>query len=155
MRVLVVEDQPVIAFALCDALEEHGHEILGPALSAEAASQLVSEIRPDVAFVDIDLEYPHAGLQLAHTLTERLGIPIIFTTGQLEVARRSSIAYGLLAKPFSMRDAVAALDAIQLVSTGHPVHGGAASLEIFAHDKFEGSGAKKHGADCEASQTQG
>lgn len=54
-RVLVVEDNPVIAFDIDDVLRDFGAEVVGPALDLETGLQLASEHSLDGAILDIDL----------------------------------------------------------------------------------------------------
>lgn len=79
-RVLIVEDEALLAMELEFALLDEGAEVIGPALSLEAALRLI-EAGPaiDCALLDVDLGgrdvYP-----AAHLLAQK-GIPIVFHTG--------------------------------------------------------------------------
>lgn len=79
-RVLVVEDETLIAMALRQGLEALGWEVLGPASTLlDARRLLTSAGRPDVAVLDVNL-----GDVLVYPLAEELqaqGVPIIFCTG--------------------------------------------------------------------------
>jgi DNA-binding response OmpR family regulator len=120
MLVLIVEDNSLLAFMLEDAITAHGHRVLGPALSADDALALVARERPTLALVDVDLEGPRSGIDLVRELHEHHGIPALFATGQLEqVCGDGSHALGVLAKPFSPDDAVAAVDAVAARLAGH------------------------------------
>ena len=113
MLVLIAEDNSLLAFMLEDALTAHGHRVLGPALSVEDALELVATDRPALALVDVDLEGPRSGIDLVRELHECYGIPSLFATGQLaQVCAGGTRALGVLAKPFSPDDAVAAVDAV-------------------------------------------
>ena len=80
-RVLIVEDDYLIADDLAYSLEDLGMEVVGPAPSVEAALQLLEDEgeRLDGAVLDINLRdqrvYP-----VANALTAR-GVPFVFTTG--------------------------------------------------------------------------
>jgi CheY-like chemotaxis protein len=78
-RVLVVEDEALIAFQVIDALEELGWEVVGPAASLAAALELAGEERLDGAVLDVNLRgsdvYPVA------RLLDARGVPLVFTTG--------------------------------------------------------------------------
>ncbi len=54
-RVLVVEDERLIALDVQDILEEWGCIVLGPVASAEAALQLIADDPPDLAVLDVNL----------------------------------------------------------------------------------------------------
>ena len=79
-RILVVEDETLIALALCDDLVELGWEILGPAASIEEAVRILANTPPpDIALLDVNLSG-----HLVYPLADQLradGIPFIFCTG--------------------------------------------------------------------------
>jgi CheY-like chemotaxis protein len=79
-RVLVVEDDMLLALELCDGLADLGFEIVGPAASIEEAIQILDQISlPDAAVLDVNLR---GGL--VYPLADRLeaqGVPFIFCTG--------------------------------------------------------------------------
>lgn len=78
-RVLIVEDEALLALDLQFAFEDEGAEVLGPALSLERAQQIVETQEIDLALLDVDIAgrevYPVAGMLL------KRGIPFIFHTG--------------------------------------------------------------------------
>lgn len=78
-RVLVVEDDYIIASDLAFVLEDRGVEVIGPAPSVEEALKLIAEVELDGAMLDINLgketSYP-----IADALTKR-DVPFIFVTG--------------------------------------------------------------------------
>ena len=78
-RVLIVEDEAIIAFGLEDMLEDIGHSPAGIAGDIEQAMAAVDRERPDLVMLDVNLRgrksYP-----LAHWLKER-AIPFVFATG--------------------------------------------------------------------------
>ena len=68
IRVIVVDDHPAIREALGDAIESKMDlELVGQAASAEAALQLIGEVEPQVAVVDVSLEDAH-GLDLVQNI---------------------------------------------------------------------------------------
>jgi CheY-like chemotaxis protein len=81
LRVLVVEDDYVIALDLARALDELGAQVVGPVSSAEEAVQLVREHDPqiDAAILDINLG-SHLVYPVADALRER-AVPFVFATG--------------------------------------------------------------------------
>jgi two-component system, response regulator PdtaR len=117
MRVLIVEDQPMIADIMAEALTEAGHEVLGPAYRSDDAMTLAADSRPTLAFVDIDLEKERAGLEVARRL-EALGTIVIFATAQDHAARASTHAIGLLSKPFLPSDAANSIPVVEAILAG-------------------------------------
>ena len=79
-RVLIVEDETLIAMELCNDLASLGWEILGPAATIEEARRLIAgKSSPDVAVLDVNL-----GGALVYPLAEQLrgqGVPLVFCTG--------------------------------------------------------------------------
>jgi DNA-binding response OmpR family regulator len=55
MRILVVEDDPLIALDLCDFLEGQGHVVIGPATSVGKALDLIQCEKPDAAVLDVNI----------------------------------------------------------------------------------------------------
>lgn len=102
MLVLIVEDDPIIGCASAAELEDAGHEVMGPAISAAEADDIVARRRPDLALIDINLEYAGAGVALAWRM-KAMGIACIFVSGQvLEARRNCEAALGMLHKPFDL-----------------------------------------------------
>jgi DNA-binding response OmpR family regulator len=79
-RVLVAEDEYLIAFDVCDALVRAGAEVLGPVPSVEDAAALLSrEVHIDAAVLDVNLRGDMI-FAVADALQDR-GIPLVFATG--------------------------------------------------------------------------
>lgn len=78
-RVLLVEDEALIAMALDDHLREAGLDMLGPAASMRAASAILAQETPDYALLDYRL-VDGAAERLAETLRAR-GVPFAWVTG--------------------------------------------------------------------------
>lgn len=78
-RILVVDDEWLIAALLEDMVHELGHDVVGPAPNVVQALQLIADDAPDAAVLDVSLDgarsYP-----IADALAER-GIPFVFLTG--------------------------------------------------------------------------
>jgi DNA-binding NarL/FixJ family response regulator len=72
LRSLIVDDNTHFLAAACDLLERQGVEVVGVASSGAEAVQLVGELHPDVALVDIDLGQ-ESGLEVARQLAEEAG----------------------------------------------------------------------------------
>ena len=78
-RILVVEDEALIAMDLQALLEEAGYSVLGPANSCEAALAIIEKDEPDVALLDVNLGRSDA-FGVAAVLVERK-TEVIFLTG--------------------------------------------------------------------------
>jgi DNA-binding response OmpR family regulator len=83
VRVLVVEDQPLIAMDLEDLLVSRGYAVLGPEATVAAALDCLTRVTPAAALLDIDLagetSFP-VGLEL-----KKRGVPFVFATGTARI----------------------------------------------------------------------
>lgn len=105
MRILLVEDDPILALLAEIALEEDGHEIIGPAYDVAQALDLAAQAQIDLALVDINLNGHDEGVDLARAFYEQFGLHALFVSGQIEVAKANTgYALGLLSKPYSPDD---------------------------------------------------
>ena len=78
-RVLIVEDEALIALDMEATLRQLGCEVLSPATSVGEAARLIESALPDAAVLDINLGQDKV-FTLADTLAER-GVPFVFVTG--------------------------------------------------------------------------
>lgn len=108
VKILVVEDEIVIAANICDSLEELGYEAFAPAINySQAVKQLETET-PDIVILDIQLAGSKDGIDLAWHIKENYDIPFIFLTSNSDPATVERVkkltppAY--LVKPFVKAD---------------------------------------------------
>jgi DNA-binding response OmpR family regulator len=109
-RILIVDDEPMIAMLAQDWLEDLGHEAIGPAYDLSTALHLANESM-DAAILDLSL-----GREKSYEVARRLrarAIPFAFATGHAPEAKGSEFEDAVtLPKPFSFetfRDVVAEL----------------------------------------------
>lgn len=108
IKILVVEDEIVIADNICDTLSELGYEVFEPAINYTEAVAALEEEHPDIAMLDIELAGSKDGIDLAWKIKEDYDIPFIFLTSNADprtVERAKKLtppAY--LVKPFSRDD---------------------------------------------------
>ena len=81
-RVLVVEDEALLAMELTDILEREGCRVIGPAASVARALVLLDERRLDAALLDLNLN-GESGLLVAVALSDR-GVPFMVVSGYCE-----------------------------------------------------------------------
>lgn len=79
LRVLVVEDEALVALDLEFTLLRHGFDVLGPAANVAEASRMLHEAAPDAAILDVNLGGEPV-FPIADALATR-GTPFVFTTG--------------------------------------------------------------------------
>ena len=103
-KVLVVEDERIVAEDLRESIEELGHEVVGLASDGETAIALAREHRPDVICMDIVIRGDLDGIETAARIQEELGISSIFMTAYSDsaiVARaKETSPAGYLVKPY-------------------------------------------------------
>ena len=105
MRVLIVEDEFLIAMELEMLLTDFGHEVVGTAATEAEALALAEDRRPEVATVDLRLQGGDRGDRLAFALREKHDIAAIMMSGNLdtETERKLQRCHPLafIGKPFS------------------------------------------------------
>lgn len=78
-RVLIVEDEVMVALELESILEDLGHQVVGIAADADIALRLAQD-RPDVALVDLNLRDGLTGASLGQQLAGEYGVKVVFLT---------------------------------------------------------------------------
>jgi AmiR/NasT family two-component response regulator len=113
MRVLIAEDDGIIAMALASRLRALGHEPLGPAADGQQAVGLAREQRPDLYLFDIDMPRLDGLAAAAELARQGLRRPVVAITGVDDPALvERSIATGVsayLTKPIDDRELDAAI----------------------------------------------
>jgi len=113
LRVMVVEDERVVARDLKACLEGLGYVVPALVTSGEAAIKQAAALRPDLILMDIRLEGTMDGIEAALQIWDSLQIPVIYTTGysdQATVERSlASTFFGYILKPVKERDLYLAL----------------------------------------------
>lgn len=79
-KVLILDDQQLIAYSLAAILEENGFEVVGPYANISSALEGVETLNPDVAILDINMGDGTTSEPLADILMEK-DIPFAFVTG--------------------------------------------------------------------------
>jgi len=110
-RILVIEDEPIVAIALQDMLETLGYEVVGPAFRLAAARTLAETEPLDAAILDVNMGDGDS-YAVARFLRTR-GVPYIFATGYgregLEAGHED---VAVLQKPYHQEQVAVALDAV-------------------------------------------
>src|SRR6476469_9812747 len=118
MVILIVEDEYFIGLALALVLAAAGHHTVGPATSADEALQLAQAERPELAFVDININGDRDGVDVARLLTEH-GTTCIFLTAQLDRARAArDVAVGVITKPYDPNALLQTVEVAADIRTG-------------------------------------
>ena len=103
-KILVVEDEAILAMDLQDKLTDLGYRVLAATGSGEAAVRMAAELRPDLVLMDIRLNGIMDGVEAGRQIGAQLQIPIVFMTAYSDEATmrraRSARPYDYLIKPF-------------------------------------------------------
>jgi len=106
-RLLVVEDEAIVAADLEDRLNRMGYNVVGTAESGEEAIQMARELKPDLVFMDIMLKGEMDGIEAAAVMREVQSVPVIFLTANSNdtVINRAKVSepFAYLLKPFDER----------------------------------------------------
>jgi two-component system, response regulator PdtaR len=134
MLILIVEDEPIVAWSLADALRESGHAVLGPTASSDEAIELCTRCTPRLALVDITLDGREEGISLARRLKNEMRIASIFMTAQPMLARENAdVALGLIQKPYLPQLVSRAIAVIDELRSGRAAHCSASAFEWFGN----------------------
>ncbi len=101
-RVMIIEDEPIIAADLTDIVSSLGHEVTGVARTHTEALTLGDEQAPDLILADIQLADNSSGIDAVNDLLKNMDVPVIFITAfpeRLLTGDRPEPAF-LISKPF-------------------------------------------------------
>lgn len=107
-RILIVEDQNIIAMDLKNRLTTMGYVVLATVADGEEAVAKAEEIRPDLVLMDIVLKGSMDGVQAAEQIQARCNLPVIYLTAHSDeqTLQRATLTepYGYILKPFEDRE---------------------------------------------------
>ena len=113
VRVVIAEDEAIIRLDLKETLDEEGYEVVGETGRGDKAVDLVRELRPDLAILDIKMPGMD-GIEAARLITkDRIcGVLVLTAFSQREVIEqaRDAGALAYLVKPFQKTDLVPAIE---------------------------------------------
>ncbi|MCW5746314.1 MAG: response regulator [Alphaproteobacteria bacterium] len=102
VRVLVIEDEAIIALDVAKVVRNAGHQVVGIAATEKAAVELAGTHAPDLVLADIQLQGKDNGIAAVREILKSATVPIIFVTGypeRLLTGQGVEPAF-VLAKPF-------------------------------------------------------
>ncbi len=107
-RILIVEDERLVAEDLAESLATEHFEVSAIVSSAERALEYLSRERPDLIMMDIRLEGTMDGIEAAECVRKQFNLPVVFLTAHADEAtlQRAMISepFGYLLKPFSRKE---------------------------------------------------
>jgi CheY-like chemotaxis protein len=117
LRILVVDDELLIADYVISVLEDAGHTVVGLAMTAEEALVLLRQTSVDVAVLDVTLKGDVDGVELARTIRRDHGLPHLFISGSGDPQTRqradATSPLAFLQKPFRDAQLLAALNTLR------------------------------------------
>ncbi|MBB3980769.1 DNA-binding response OmpR family regulator [Sphingobium fontiphilum] len=117
--ILIVEDEPLVAFDHEHHLAQAGYRVAGTVDSRDGAIAVLNGGGVDLIIADVGLQGARGGIEVARVASD-LGVPVLFATAACPLDARQW-AVGCLAKPFSQRDLIAAIETVEaLLANGAP-----------------------------------
>jgi DNA-binding LytR/AlgR family response regulator len=113
-KVLIIEDELIIAEDLKEILEQAAYEVIGMTTSWEDTLPILQEGLPDILLIDISIKGNIDGIQLANMIRERFNLPFIYITSYTTkpVIERAKLTkpYGYIVKPYKEQDVLISLE---------------------------------------------
>lgn len=114
LRVLIVEDEGLIAEELGERLSRLGMTVVATVDSADAAVASAAELRPDLVLMDIRIRGDRDGVQAATDIARTIDVPIVYLTAHSDRATldraRGTAPFGYVVKPFQERELLVAME---------------------------------------------
>jgi len=131
-RILIIEDEALVAMELRFVLEDLGHEVVGTAADARTARDLVRETEVDLALVDIHLSDGPTGIELGRELGQDQGVTVLFMTANPGMVRQGVAGtIGVLSKPTDEHAVETAVNYALRRRAGRPVEYAPPELQLF------------------------
>src|SRR4051812_11603760 len=113
-RILIVEDQRLIAADLANTLRKLGYEVVGNVASGEEAIGRSDQVRPELVLMDVRLRGEMDGIHAAEIIRDRFNLPVVFLTAYADeetiLRAKKTTPYGYLVKPFNERELRATIE---------------------------------------------
>ncbi len=107
-RILVVENERIVARSLRKQLTALGYEVVDSVASGKEAIQQAGELRPDLVLMDISLDGPMDGVEAAATIRTQFRLPVVYLTAysNKEILARAKVTepFGYILKPYEDRE---------------------------------------------------
>lgn len=114
LRILIVEDEPVIAENISMYLDNNDFEVSGIAYDSDEANDQLKNNTPDAAILDVNLESGEDGIDIARRINQEFRLPFLFLTSYsdkdtLQRAKKVNPS-GYIVKPFNEKTLLASLE---------------------------------------------
>jgi two-component system, response regulator PdtaR len=119
-RILIVEDEFIVALNLRQIMSNMGFEVIGIAPDAATAERL-AQAKPDIALVDLNLRDGHTGPQIGAKLSQEHGTSVLFLTANAaQLGEGVNGTIGVLSKPVDENSIESVLDFLVKHRVGEP-----------------------------------
>lgn len=112
-KILIVEDELLIAMDLKEVLEISGFEVIDVVTNGEDAVNAIGKYQPDIIMLDVFLKGGKNGMQLAETIKNKFKIPFYFVTANTDKSVYEKLvklgSHGIISKPFDEASLLAKL----------------------------------------------
>jgi signal transduction histidine kinase len=113
-RILIVEDESIVAMDMERRLRSLGYEVVGHVMRGDEAPDATAEARPDLVLMDIHLKGELDGIEAAEQIKREHRVPVIYITAYSDEAtlQRAKVTepYGYILKPFQEREIHSAIE---------------------------------------------
>src|SRR6186997_1776431 len=113
-RILVVEDQRLIAADIENTLKKLGYVVVGNVSSGEDAISTSDQVRPELVLMDVRLRGEMDGIHAAQIIRDQFNLPVVFLTAYADeetiLRATKTTPYGYLVKPFNERELRATIE---------------------------------------------
>lgn len=114
VRILIVEDEALVAMDMATMLSHIGYQVLDPVYSYEEAVKRMDDENPDIVLSDINLGKGKSGIDFAQLVRSKYKLPLIFITSysDKDTVAKAAVTQpnGYLIKPFSQQDLFASIE---------------------------------------------
>ncbi len=114
VKILLVEDELIIADYMQECLMQFGYDVIGTCISYSEAVISMEKSRPDIILMDITLKGGKSGIDLAGYINRELQLPFVYITSHSDRntidKAKQTLPYAYLIKPFSENDLYAAIE---------------------------------------------
>jgi signal transduction histidine kinase len=113
-KILVVEDERIIAFDIKNCLEKSGYTVPAIASYGEQAIEKAAEFRPDLVLIDVMLKGKMSGIEAAVEISSRFNIPVVYLTAYSDTSNlqkaKTTQPFGYIFKPFAENQLITTIE---------------------------------------------
>ena len=107
-KVLIVEDEAIIAIEIASTLKMLGYQVCGSVMNSDKALDALKNTTPDLALLDINIKGSMNGIDIAKIIRKNHHLPFVFLTSYSDVETlkevQQTMPYGYIVKPFTDSD---------------------------------------------------